>query len=90
MPSLQRQQTLCITTLSLPNLPTRCLDAGAADVLCQPLEETRVEALLVHAVRIKRSAQKELSRFLSVKKARKQSWVGVHAEKPYSYLREAM
>jgi 3',5'-cyclic-nucleotide phosphodiesterase len=85
----QLQQKLC-TFSSVMTLPQRCLDAGAADVLCQPLEDARVEGLLVHAYRVKRSAQKEMTRFLSVKKSRKQSWVGVHDEKPYAYLREAM
>ncbi|OKL59677.1 hypothetical protein UA08_05273 [Talaromyces atroroseus] len=84
------QQKLCCLSPTFVTLPQRCLDAGAADVLCQPLEDARVESLLVHAYRIKRSAQKEMTRFLSVKKSRKQSWVGVHGEKPYSYLREAM
>lgn len=83
-------QSKCNTLLELPNLPSRCLDAGAVDVLCQPLHEARVHSLLVHAYRIRRTAQKELSRFLSVKKSRKRSWVGVDTEKPYSYLREAM
>ncbi|KKK16683.1 hypothetical protein AOCH_006772 [Aspergillus ochraceoroseus] len=32
----------------------------------------------------------EQSRFMSRKKLRKHSWVGVHDEQPYSYLREAM
>ncbi|QGA20623.1 hypothetical protein EYB26_008329 [Talaromyces marneffei] len=86
----QLSQIMCSTSLALPSLPSRCIDAGAADVLCQPLYEARVQGLLVHAYRVRRTARKELTRFLSMKKARKQSWVGVHAEKPYSYLREAM
>lgn len=86
----QLLQKMCATTLALPSLPSRCIDAGAADVLCQPLHEARVQGLLVHAYRVRRTARKELTRFLSIKKARKQSWVGVHAEKPYSYIREAM
>ncbi|RAO69170.1 uncharacterized protein BHQ10_005182 [Talaromyces amestolkiae] len=86
----QLSQKMCATSLALPSLPSRCIDAGAADVLCQPLHEARVQGLLVHAYRVRRTARKELTRFLSIKKARKQSWVGMHAEKPYSYLREAM
>lgn len=72
--------------ISLP----RCLDAGAVDVICQPLEQLRVRGLMVHAYRARRAAQKEMSRFMSVKKSRKQSWVGLHNEKPYAYLREVM
>ncbi|PCG89571.1 3'5'-cyclic nucleotide phosphodiesterase [Penicillium occitanis (nom. inval.)] len=86
----QLSHKVCATSLALPSLPSRCIDAGAADVLCQPLHEARVQGLLVHAYRVRRTARKEMTRFLSIKKARKQSWVGVHAEKPYSYLREAM
>ncbi|KAH8700611.1 putative high affinity cAMP phosphodiesterase [Talaromyces proteolyticus] len=72
------------------SLLARCLDAGAVDVLCQPLPKTRVPGLMIHAYRVRRAAQKEMSRFMSVKKSRKQSWVGVHNEKPYAYLRETM
>ncbi|KUL86167.1 hypothetical protein ZTR_08442 [Talaromyces verruculosus] len=86
----QLSHKVCATSLALPSLPSRCIDAGAADVLCQPLHEARVQGLLVHAYRVRQTARKEMTRFLSIKKARKQSWVGVHAEKPYSYLREAM
>lgn len=86
----QLSQKVCAASLALPSLPSRCIDAGAADVLCQPLHEARVQGLIVHAYRVRRTARKEMTRFLSIKKARKQSWVGVHAEKPYSYLREAM
>ncbi|EED16869.1 high affinity cAMP phosphodiesterase, putative [Talaromyces stipitatus ATCC 10500] len=86
----QLSQKLCATSLALPSLPSRCIDAGAADVLCQPLQEARVQGLLVHAYRVRRTARKEMTRFLSIKKSRKQSWVGVNAEKPYSYIREAM
>lgn len=72
--------------ISLP----RCLDAGAVDVICQPLQPLRVRGLMVHAYRARRAAQKEMSRFMAVKKSRKQSWVGLHNEKPYAYLREVM
>ncbi|CRG90392.1 high affinity cAMP phosphodiesterase, putative [Talaromyces islandicus] len=72
--------------ISLP----RCLDAGAVDVICQPLQKLRVRGLMVHAYRARRAAQKEMSRFMAVKKSRKQSWVGLHNEKPYAYLREVM
>ncbi|KAJ5688640.1 hypothetical protein N7462_003032 [Penicillium macrosclerotiorum] len=68
----------------------RCLDAGAVDVLMTPLDRSRIQGLVVHAYRTRRTAQKEMSRFLARKKLRKLSWVGVHEEEPYSYLREAM
>ncbi|KAJ5121828.1 hypothetical protein N7526_008765 [Penicillium atrosanguineum] len=68
----------------------RCLDAGAVDVLMTPLDRSRIQGLVVHAYRYHRSAQREMSRFLAHKKNRKLSWVGVHDEQPYAYLREAM
>lgn len=68
----------------------RCLDAGAVDVLTSPLEKNRVHGLMVHAYRVRRAAQKELSGFLADRKLRKHSWVGVHDQQPYAYLREAM
>ncbi|KAJ9254273.1 hypothetical protein DTO195F2_6777 [Paecilomyces variotii] len=68
----------------------RCLDAGAVDVLTSPLEKNRVHGLAVHAYRTRRAAQKELSGFLANRKLRKHSWVGVHDQQPYAYLREAM
>jgi 3',5'-cyclic-nucleotide phosphodiesterase len=68
----------------------RCLDAGAIDVLTQPLDTARVHGLCMHAYRIRSAAQKALSRFLTPKKPRKQSWVGVHTDQSYSYLREIM
>lgn len=77
-------------SLPEPSLCARCLDAGAVDILIQPLEKSRVDGLLVHAYRVRKAAQKEISRFMSVKKTRKRSWVGVDDEQPYAYLREAM
>ncbi|KAN0077884.1 hypothetical protein V8E54_006188 [Elaphomyces granulatus] len=76
--------------LSQPSQIARCLDAGAVDVLTQPLERARVHGLAMHAYRARSAAQKALSRFLGPKKSRKQSWVGVSDEQPYAYLREAM
>lgn len=71
-------------------LVARCLDAGATDVLSSPLHKSRVEGLVVHGYRVHKAALKELSGFLASRKRRKQSWVGVHDQQPYSYLREAM
>ncbi|CAG7926170.1 unnamed protein product [Penicillium olsonii] len=68
----------------------RCLDAGAVDVLTTPLDRSRIQGLVVHAYRTRKTAQREMSRFLARRKQRKLSWVGVHDEQPYSYLREAM
>ncbi|KAK2733961.1 3',5'-cyclic-nucleotide phosphodiesterase [Myotisia sp. PD_48] len=69
---------------------TRCLDAGAVDVLVCPMEESTVQPLLIHAYHANKMAQKENLRFLTDQKLRKQSWVGADDEKPYAYLREAM
>ncbi|KAL2863883.1 3',5'-cyclic-nucleotide phosphodiesterase PDE2 [Aspergillus lucknowensis] len=69
---------------------SRCLDAGAVDVVTAPLDKVRIQGLAVHAYRTRKTALKEQSRFLSRRKLRKHSWVGVHDEQPYSYLREAM
>ncbi|GAB1204115.1 hypothetical protein APSETT445_002764 [Aspergillus pseudonomiae] len=69
---------------------SKCLDAGAVDVLASPLSNARMQGLVVHAFRARKSALKEQSRFMSRKKLRKHSWVGVHDEQPYAYLREAM
>ncbi|PKY04863.1 HD-domain/PDEase-like protein [Aspergillus campestris IBT 28561] len=73
-----------------PQHISKCLDAGAVDVISAPLVRDRVQGLTVHVYRAHKSAVKEQSRFLSKKKLRKHSWVGVSAEQPYSYLREAM
>ncbi|KAM0094774.1 3',5'-cyclic-nucleotide phosphodiesterase [Aspergillus fumigatus] len=78
------------TPLSNPQQISKCLDAGAVDVLSTPLDRSRVQGLIVHAYRVRKSARREQSRFLARKKSRKQSWVGVHDEQPYAYLREAM
>ncbi|KAM5453126.1 3',5'-cyclic-nucleotide phosphodiesterase [Microsporum audouinii] len=75
---------------------SRCLDAGAIDVLVSPIDQTRVHGLLTHVYRIRKAAQKENSRFMAAsgQKMRKYSWVGVSStaddERPYAYLREAM
>lgn len=71
-------------------LVARCLDAGATDVLSSPLHKSRVEGLAVHGYRVHKAALKEISGFLASRKRRKQSWVGVHDQQPYAYLREAM
>ncbi|KAJ5084858.1 hypothetical protein NUU61_009437 [Penicillium alfredii] len=84
-----RDQSRSLLTLEHKQI-ARCLDMGAMDVLTTPLDRSRVQGLVVHAYRARRSAQKEMSRFMARKKLRKHSWVGVHDEQPYAYLREAM
>ncbi|KAE8144267.1 high affinity cAMP phosphodiesterase [Aspergillus avenaceus] len=84
---LDQQRNIAIPE---PQQISKCLDAGAVDVLALPLDRARVLGLVVHAFRARKSALKEQSRFLSRKKLRKHSWVGVHDEEPYAYLREAM
>lgn len=79
-----------INTAPEPQQISKCLDAGAIDVLATPLDRARVQGLVVHAFRARKSGLKEQSRFMSRKKLRKHSWVGVHDEQPYAYLREAM
>lgn len=83
------QQAPSLLTLEHKQI-ARCLDAGAIDVLTTPLDRSRIQGLVVHAYRTRRAAQKDMSRFLARKKLRKLSWVGVHDEQPYEYLREAM
>ncbi|KAF2497013.1 HD-domain/PDEase-like protein [Lophium mytilinum] len=68
----------------------RYLDAGAVDVLSSPLSKDHVQGLAVHAYRVHKEVSKEEYGFLTSKKNRKLSWVGVDDEKPYAYLREAM
>lgn len=80
-----------------PHMMLRCLDAGAVDVISSPLNNEKIIGLTVHAYRIYKTAKKEQSAFLAsasnfiaAARRRKQSWVGIEEEKPYSYLREAM
>ncbi|PVI06641.1 HD-domain/PDEase-like protein [Periconia macrospinosa] len=68
----------------------RYLDAGAVDVLSSPLSKDSVHGLVVHAYRIHKEVTREEASFLTTKRNRKLSWVGVDDSKPYAYLREAM
>ncbi|KAL3481209.1 hypothetical protein BJX99DRAFT_180968 [Aspergillus californicus] len=86
-PNNKRQD---VTYTPPPHHISKCLDAGAVDVLPAPLDNARVTSLVIHAYRVRKSALREKSRFMSRRKMRKHSWVGVHDEQPYSYLREAM
>lgn len=80
------------TDIISPQLMLQCLDAGALDVVKSPLDKAGIMGLTVHAYRIYKSAKAENAHYMSRARGRgrKQSWVGVDEEKPYSYLREAM
>ncbi|KAF2819962.1 HD-domain/PDEase-like protein [Ophiobolus disseminans] len=69
---------------------TRYLDAGAFDVLPSPLSKHRMHGLVIHAYRLQKEFTREETSFLTNKRNRKLSWVGVDDSKPYAYLREAM
>ncbi|CAN9333768.1 unnamed protein product [Alternaria alternata] len=69
---------------------TRYLDAGAVDVLTSPMSRDRMLGLAVHAYRLQKEFSREEASFLTTKRNRKLSWVGVDDTKPYAYLREAM
>lgn len=69
---------------------SKYLDGGAVDVLSSPLSKDRVHGLAVHAYRLQKEAAREDTSFLTNKRNRKLSWVGVDDAKPYAYLREAM
>ncbi|KAI8963905.1 3',5'-cyclic-nucleotide phosphodiesterase regA [Daldinia sp. FL1419] len=68
----------------------KCLDSGAVDVMASPLHIKTLTTLEVHAYRAHKEAAREQQAVLEVRRGRKRSWVGVHEEQPYSYLREAM
>ncbi|PGH33458.1 hypothetical protein GX50_03693 [[Emmonsia] crescens] len=69
---------------------TRCLDAGAVDVLTTPLDASRLQSLSVHAYKIYKTARKQQWRDLVDGRPKKHSWVGANDHQPYSYLRETM
>lgn len=69
---------------------TRYLDAGAVDVLSSPLSKDRIHGLAIHAYRLQKEFAREEANFMTTKRNRKLSWVGVDDSKPYAYLREAM
>ncbi|KAI0390531.1 HD-domain/PDEase-like protein [Xylariaceae sp. FL0594] len=68
----------------------RCLDSGAVDVLVSPLHVKTLTSLQVHAYRAHREVARDQQELSEFRKGRKRSWVGVHKEKPFAYLREAM
>lgn len=69
---------------------SRYLDAGAVDVLSSPLSKDRMHGLVIHGYRLQKDYTREEASFLTTKRNRKLSWVGVDDSKPYAYLREAM
>ncbi|PHH63243.1 hypothetical protein CDD81_6195 [Ophiocordyceps australis] len=71
-------------------LRRRCLDLGAVDVIISPLSRHCIATLENCAYRARRDAEREQKALLEVARGRKRSWVGVHEQKPYAYLREAM
>ncbi|KAI5859321.1 HD-domain/PDEase-like protein [Durotheca rogersii] len=68
----------------------KCLDSGAVDVMASPLHIKTLTTLEVHAYRAHKEAAREQQAVLEIQRGRKRSWVGVHEEQPYAYLREAM
>ncbi|KAF2205919.1 HD-domain/PDEase-like protein [Delitschia confertaspora ATCC 74209] len=68
----------------------RYLDAGAVDVLSSPLSKERVDSLAIHVYRTHKEVARDPAAFLTTKRNRKLSWVGMNETKPYAYLREAM
>ena len=68
----------------------KCLDAGAVDVVIDHLDQTRVLSLVGLVYKAWKATKKASASFLSKKKTRRQSWVGMDDEKPYAYLRESM
>lgn len=73
-----------------PALLKRCVDLGAADVIVSPLDVKCVTNLAVQAYKAHKEAAKEQQAMLELRRGRKLSWVGMHEEKPFAYLREAM
>ncbi|CBX95047.1 hypothetical protein LEMA_P114620.1 [Plenodomus lingam JN3] len=69
---------------------SRYLDAGAVDVLSSPLSKDRMHGLVIQGYRLQKDFSREEASFLTTKRNRKLSWVGVDDTKPYAYLREAM
>ncbi|KAI1117937.1 hypothetical protein F5Y14DRAFT_291030 [Nemania sp. NC0429] len=68
----------------------KCLDSGAVDVMASPLHAKTLTTLEVHAYRAHKEAIKDQHSILEIRRGRKRSWVGVHEEQPFAYLREAM
>ncbi|KAI1148068.1 hypothetical protein F4825DRAFT_454848 [Nemania diffusa] len=77
-------------SLTSRGLLRRCLDSGAVDVMASPLHAKTLTSLEVHAYRAHKEVVKDQQSLLEIRRGRKRSWVGIHEEKPFAYLREAM
>ncbi|OAX79828.1 hypothetical protein ACJ72_05850 [Emergomyces africanus] len=69
---------------------TRCLDAGAVDVLTTPLHISRLQGLSIRAYKIFKMARKQQWFDTASGRPKTHSWVGATDHQPYSYLRETM
>jgi 3',5'-cyclic-nucleotide phosphodiesterase len=68
----------------------RLVDAGAVDIITRPFSVDRVRNLAILGHRIFRDCTRSNTSFLTSKRARNMSWVGIDPDKPYAYLQEAM
>ncbi|KAI0971632.1 hypothetical protein F4678DRAFT_70119 [Xylaria arbuscula] len=68
----------------------RCVDSGAVDVMASPIHSKTLTTLEGHAYRAYKEAIKDQQTLTEIRKGRKRSWVGIHEEQPFAYLREAM
>ncbi|RYC61193.1 hypothetical protein CHU98_g5018 [Xylaria longipes] len=87
---LAESQGSSANSLTSRALLRRCLDSGAIDVMASPLHVKSLTTLEVHAYRAHKEVVKDQQAFLEIRRGRKRSWVGIHEEKPFAYLREAM
>ena len=73
-----------------PQISLRCIDVGAHDVLESPLQDERLQSIIVRAYRSHKEAIKDREDSQARKRSRKLSWLGNTEDKPYAYLREKM
>ena len=73
-----------------PQIALRCIDGGAHDVLESPLQDERLQSIIVRAYRSHKEAMKDREDSQARKRSRKLSWLGNTEDKPYAYLREKM
>ncbi|KAI1821329.1 HD-domain/PDEase-like protein [Xylaria intraflava] len=76
--------------LTKRSLLRRCLDSGAVDVMESPLHVKTLTTLEFHVCRANKEAARDQQAVRELRKGRKRSWVGIHKEQPFAYLREAM
>ncbi|KAI1429242.1 hypothetical protein F5Y12DRAFT_797491 [Xylaria sp. FL1777] len=87
---LPESQSSSSNSMTSRALLRRCLDSGAVDVMASPIHVETLTTLEGHAYRAHKEAVKDQEALLEIRRGRKRSWVGVHEEKPFAYLREAM